>query len=269
MPVSVPNTLLRADFGSGLYNGARIGIPYVVVPEDQLLVPVEFTAWPSQSDPGPYPIPADAPVEGSGTAGYSDRHVIVVRRDCTRANQLGAIYELFRAFPLDVPHDPTRRWMASSGAVFDLNSNMLRPSGWTSADAAGLPIFPGLVRYDEVAAGEIRHALRVTVNATRSTYVSPARHAAGSGFAPNLPPMGTRLRLRADYDISGLPDEVKVIARALKTYGMIVADNGPSWFISGAPDERWDNERLRWLGYIHGSDLEVLELGAQARADRV
>jgi hypothetical protein len=256
-----PEYPVRADFGSGLYRGARIGIPYVVVPKDQPLVPVRFTGWPDESDAGPYPIPPGAPVEGAGgTAGPYDRHVIVVQRDPARPGCLGRLFELF-----DARRQGQGGWQAANGAVFDLASNTLRPAGWTSADAAGLPIFPGLVRYDEVAAGEIRHALRVTVPETRKAYVHPARHWASARTDPDLPPMGTRLRLKAGFDLSPLPQEAQVIGRALKRYGMIVADNGGGWFISGAPDERWNNDELRWLGEIHGNDLEVLELRAVLR----
>lgn len=252
---------LRADFGSGRYNGARIGIPYVVVPEDQPMAPVEFTDWPEESDPGPYPIPPDAPIENAGTtADYSDAHVIVVQRDCSRPNGLGKLYELFQARPVgDYPRS-VERWRAANGAVFDLNSNALRKAGHTSADAAGLPIFPGLARYDEVAAGEIRHALRVTVSATRKAYVHPARHWASYSSDPLLPPMGMRLRLKAGVDISKFPPQARVILRALKKYGMIVADHGANWFISGAPDERWDNDALFTLGYLTGRDLEVVKM---------
>lgn len=253
---------LHPDFGAGLYAGAKIGIPYVVVPESQPLVPMSFTAYASESDPGPYPVPSNAPIEGLGTtSGYSDGHVLVVQRDCAQPNGLGKLFELFRASPVGSYPTSVRRWDASNGARFDLNSNTLRPAGWTSADAAGLPIFPGLVRYDEVAAGEIRHALRITVAQARRGYVAPARHMVGSSTDPNLLPMGARLRLKAGVSIAGYPPKVQVILRALKKYGMLVADIGGNWFISGAPDDRWSNDELAALHNLHGSDLEVVKLG--------
>ncbi len=242
---------LHPDFGT-VWNGAPNGIPYVVVPAGQPLVPITFTAYGSESDPGPYPVPSDAPIEG-GPNGTGDRHVIVLDPAGRK------LYELFRAFP-----DPTLPggWLADSGAVFDLDSNALRPAGWTSADAAGLPIYPGLVRYDEaVVAGEIRHALRFTVSQTQRGYVEPARHFASSSSDPTLPPMGLRLRLKASVDISGYPPVVQVILRALKTYGMFVADNGSDWYLSGAPDPRWSDDDLSELSGIVGSDFEVVDTG--------
>lgn len=217
---------LHPDFGT-VWQGAPIGIPYVVVAGTQGTVPVTFQ-YDDESDPGPYPIPADAPIEG-GPDADGDRHVLVVDRDAWK------LYELFDARPVD----GGASWTAGSGAIFDLSSNALRPAGWTSADAAGLPIFPGLVRYDEaVERGEIRHALRFTCPRTRRAYVPPARHWASSSTDPALPPMGMRVRLRADFDTSGFPEEVQVVLEAMKRYGMLLADNGSGWYVSGAPDSR-------------------------------
>jgi hypothetical protein len=204
----------------------------------------------NESDPGPYPIPTDAPIEG-GPGSDGDRHVLVVDRDaCT-------LYELFYAWP-----QPDGSWQAGSGAVFDLSSHALRPDGWTSADAAGLPILPGLVRYDEVAAGEIHHALRFTAPQTRRAYVWPARHYASDLTHTQYPPMGQRFRLKAGFDISGFSPHAQIILRALQKYGMILADNGSAWYISGAPDERWDNDVLHELHQVHGSDFEAVDVSA-------
>jgi hypothetical protein len=241
-------TSLHPDFGT-VYNGAPNGIPYVVVSGSQAKVPISFTAYGDESDPGPYPVPSDAPVEG-GANGTGDRHVIVIDRDNWK------LYELYRAFPGGAG------WSADGGAVFDLNSNALRPAGWTSADAAGLPIFPGLVRYDEVfGLKEITHALRFTAARTRRAYVFPARHFASSNTDPNLPPMGMRVRLKATVDISGYSPAMQVILRALKKYGMILADNGSNWYVSGAPDARWNDSELNTLKGLKGSDFEVLKMG--------
>lgn len=231
---------LHADFGSP----AEYGIPYVVVPGDQPPVPITFTDYGDESDPGPYPIPPDAPVEAGG-----DQHVLVIDGDNCY------LYELYNASYNGVG------WDASSGAIFDLLSNRLRPETWTSADAAGLPIFPGLVRYDEVMAGEIRHALRFTVSQTQRGYIHPATHYASDSDDPALPPMGLRLRLRADYDISSYTGMSRVILEALRTYGMINADNGTSWFITGATDPRWDDEDLDQLKTVPGSAFEVVYTG--------
>lgn len=240
---------LHPDFGT-VWDGAPNGIPYVVVSGDQPRVPVSFY-YDDESDPGPYPIPPDAPIEGGPNA-TGDRHVIVIDRD----NWM--LYELFDAHPVD----GGARWEAGSGAIFDLSSNALRPAGWTSADAAGLPIFPGLVRYDEVVEqGEIRHALRFTCPVTRRAYVHPARHWASSRTDPDLPPMGMRVRLRADFDVSGFPPEVQVILTALKKYGMFLADNGSAWFISGAPDPRWNDENLAALKRVSSKEFEVVRMG--------
>jgi len=226
-----------------------MGIPYVVVDGSQSRVPVSFT-YDGESDPGPYPIPADAPIEG-GAQASGDRHVLVIDRDAWM------LYELFDAHPVD----GGMSWRAGSGAVFDLSSNELRPPGWTSADAAGLPIFPGLIRYDEaVEAGEIGHALRFTCPNTRRAYLPPARHWASSSTDPTRPPMGMRVRLKADFATAGFPDEVRVILRAMKTYGMFLADNGSGWYVSGAPDPRWDDERLGTLKTVPSTAFEVVRM---------
>jgi hypothetical protein len=239
---------VHADFGSGEWppgSGAPIGIPFTDVSGDQAQVAVSFT-YASESDPGPYPIPADAPIEG-GPSGTGDRHVLVIDRDnCI-------LYELFNAWP-----QPDGSWNADSGAIFDLGSSDLRPDGWTSADAAGLPILPGLVRYEEVAAGEINHAIRVTAPQTRRAYVWPGRHFASALTGAQYPPMGQRFRLKRSFDISGFPTDVQVILAALKKYGMILADNGSSWFISGAPHESWNNSVLHELHQVFGSDFEAV-----------
>lgn len=234
------NGFLHADFGSN----PDYGIPYIVVPEDQPLVPVTFTDYGDESDAGPYPVPLGAPIEAGG-----DRHVLALQEGTCR------LYEMFNAWPTE------SGWEASSGAVFDLGSNALRPERWTSADAAGLPILPGLVRYDEVKRGEIRHALRFTVSRTQRGYIHPATHWASSSDDSNLPPMGLRLRLRADYDISGYTGDARVILEALKTYGMMVADNGSSWFISGATDSRWNDADLNQLKRVPGSAFEAVYTG--------
>ena len=249
-------TGLHPDFGSGLYSGAPIGIPYVVT-DSQPAVTILFVSYADESDPGPYPIPMNAPIEGQqadGSAFGGDRHVLVIDRD---ANLL---YELANAYP-----QSNGTWQAGCGAVFHLDSNNVRPNGqpgWTSADAAGLPIFPGLVRYEEAASGVIRHALRFTVNTTRRAYVPPATHWASSNTNPNLPPMGMHVRLKSDFTIpNGFTTESKAILQALKTYGMFVADNGSNWYISGAPDPRWNNNKLvSELGSVKGSNFEVLRM---------
>jgi hypothetical protein len=238
---------LHPDFGT-TYDGAPWGIPYVTVGAGQERVPVSFS-YDDESDPGPYPIPRDAPIEG-GPESDGDRHVLVVDVDAWM------LYELFDAHPIDGGD----RWEAGSGAVFDLSSNVLRPEGWTSADAAGLPIFPGLARYDEVAAGAITHALRFTCPRTRRAYVPPARHYASSDTDPDLPPMGMRVRLKASVDIAGFPPDVRVMLQALKTYGMLLADNGGGFFVSGAPDPRWNDENIDAMKQIRGSDFEVVRM---------
>jgi hypothetical protein len=242
-------TDLHPDFGAN-YNGSPFGIPYVVVAGTTPLVQVSFD-YADESDPGPYPIPVEAPIEG-GAGSNGDRHVLVVDRDHWK------LFELFAAYPAPGSSD----WTAGSGAIFDLSSNALRPAGWTSADAAGLPIFPGLVRYDEVVEqGVINHALRFTVSRTRHGYVFPARHFASADTSANRPPMGMRVRLKADVDISGFPPSARVILQALKTYGMFVADNGGDWFISGTPDPRWDDAELNSLKQVPGSSFEVVRMG--------
>jgi len=236
---------LKADFGSGLWNGGTIGIPWTSVDGGQPPVRVTF-AYANESDPGPYPIPRDAPVESG-----SDHHVLVVDRGaCT-------LHELY-----DATLQPDGSWTAGSGAVWDLRSNALRPDGWTSADAAGLPILPGLVRYEEVAAGHIDHAIRFTAPRTQRAALWPARHVASSSTDPNLPPMGAWFRLRADFDTSRLAPQARVVAEALKVHGMVLADNGSSWFLSGAPDERWNNDDLRTLATITGNDLVAVDASA-------
>jgi hypothetical protein len=237
---------LHADFGSGTWNGGPIGIPYTTVSGSQTKVGIVFD-YADESDPGPYPIPPDAPIEG-GSQSTGDRHVLVVDTDnCI-------LYELFSAYP-----KPDGTWQAGSGAVFNLRSNNLRPATWTSADAAGLPILAGLVRYDEVASGEIKHAVRFTAPQTRNAFIWPARHRASSLTGQQYPPMGQRFRLMEDFDISGFSMDIQVILTALKKHGMILADNGSSWFISGAPDPRWNNDVLRELSRVPGSAFEAVD----------
>lgn len=248
---------LHPDFGSGLYDGAPIGIPYVVVSGSQPKVPVVFGDYADESDPGPYPVPIDAPIEGrqaDGSPFGGDRHVLVLERDANR------LYEMGNSFP-----QGDGSWEASGGAVFHLDSNTVRPggqAGWTSADAAGLPIFPGLARYEEAASGVIRHALRFTVSTTRRAYVPPATHWASNNTETARPPMGMRVRLKASYVIpAGFSTESKAILQALKTYGMLVADNGSNWYVSGAPDPRWNNDKLvSELGSVKGASFEVLRM---------
>lgn len=248
---------LHPDFGAGLYEGAPIGIPYIVVAGSQAKVRVTFTDYGDESDPGPYPVPASAPIEGqqvNGSAFGGDRHVLVIDRDANRLYELGNAYL-----------QPDGSWQASGGALFHLDSNTVRPGGqpgWTSADAAGLPIFPGLVRYDEAASGVIAHALRFTVNATRRAYVPPATHWASSNTSASVPPMGMRVRLKASYVIpSSFSTESKAILQAMKNYGMFVADNGSNWYVSGAPDDRWNNDKLvSELGSVKGSNFEVVRM---------
>jgi len=243
------STNVHPDFGTE-WEGAPIGIPWASVPGSQPAVPVSFT-YSDESDPGPYPIPPDAPIEG-GPGSDGDRHVLVVDRDnCV-------LYEMFYAFP----KNEGSSWSSGSGAIFDLRSNNLRPEGWTSADAAGLPILPGLVRFEEVMAGEIRHALRFTAPQTRKAYVWPARHHASSLTGSQYPPMGQRFRLRADFDMTGFSPTVKVIINALKTYGMILADNGAPWFLSGVPNSNWDDEVLRELRQLVGSDFVAVDVSS-------
>lgn len=239
------------DFGAS-YNGGPFGIPYIVVAGNTPRVPLTFT-YNDESDPGPYPIPANAPIEG-GPNSNGDRHILVLDRD----NQ--KLYETFSSYPV-LNNGQIVGWDCGSGAIFDLKSNAVRPAGWTSADAAGLPIFPGLVRYDEVARGVINHALRFTVSRTQRGYVFPARHFASRSSDATLPPMGMRVRLKASFDISSYPPQSRVVLQCLKTYGMIVADNGSDWFVSGAPDARWNDDDLNTLKRIRGHDFEVVQLG--------
>jgi hypothetical protein len=238
------DTGLHPDFGSGLYDGQPIGIPYDVVSKQTKRSRVKFD-YADESDKGPYPIPKSVHIEG-GRASTGDRHALLLDKDACK------LYELFALYP------KSGGWTAGSGAIFNLRSNALRPAGWTSADAAGLPIFPGLVRYDEVAHGVIDHALRFTAAHTRRAYVYPARHYASSSDDPALPPMGLRVRLKASVDISGFPKQARVVLQALKTYGMILADNGSNWYISGAPNPHWSNDDLHSLGRITGSMFEVV-----------
>ena len=238
---------MHADFGSGRYEGAPIGIPVATVSGSQRRVPVSFE-YADESDRGRYPIPPRVPIEG-GRSSDGDRHVIVVDRSRCR------LYELFAAYP----RAAGARWEAGSGAIFDMRSNRLRPRGWTSADAAGLPILPGLARYDEVRRGRIDHALRFTAERTRRAFVYPARHFASELSDPDLPAMGQRLRLRAGFDLSRFPPQSRVVLRALKRYGMILADNGSSWYVTGAPSRGWDNDDLHSLGRVPGSAFEVVD----------
>jgi hypothetical protein len=240
------STGLHPDFGSGLYDGEPIGIPFDVVSHVTPRSRVTFD-YADESDKGPYPIPKTVHIEG-GRASTGDRHALLIDKDACK------LYELFALYPKS-----GGGWKAGSGAIWSLRSNALRPAGWTSADAAGLPIFPGLARYDEVARGVIDHALRFTVEHTRRAYVYPARHYASSSDDPSLPPMGLRVRLKASVDISGFPTQARVVLQALKTYGMILADNGSNWYISGAPDPHWSNDALHTIGRITGADFEVVD----------
>ena len=238
---------LHPDFGAGLWGGGPIGIPYNVVPGSQPKIRMSFD-YADESDAGPYPIPPNPAIEG-GSASAGDRHILVVDRDnCI-------LYETWSTYP-----QPDGSWYAGSGAIFDLRSNELRPSGWTSSDAAGLPVLPGLIRYDEVASGEIRHALRFTVPQTRRAFIWPARHYASSLTGINYPPMGQRFRLRASFDVSTFSPETQVILRAMKKYGIILADNGSAWYISGVPDERWNNDVLvSEFRHVMGSDFDAVD----------
>jgi len=243
------DTGLHEDFGL-VWKGAPGGIPYYVVSGDQPRVPVTF-AYADESDPGPYPIPPDAHIEG-GPQSEGDRHVLVLDKDNWR------LFEIFSAYPID----GGKQWKASSGAVFDLKNPKPRPVGWTSADAAGLPILPGLARYDEICGKKkLTHALRFTVKKSRRAYVSPATHFASPHQNENLPPMGMRVRLKASFDTSPYTGAAKVIIEGLKQHGMILADNGGDWFISGAPDERWNHEELLPIRKVKVKDFEVVKMG--------
>lgn len=238
---------LHADFGSGKYDGEKIGIPITIANSDTPRKRITFY-YQDESDPGPYPIPRDVKIEGDpDPQPGNDRHIIVVEKDECK------VYEVFQIKKRDGV------WRGASGAVWDLNSNALRPEGWTSADAAGLAILPGLARYSDFAAGGFDHALRFAVEHSREAYVYPATHEAGESSDPDLPPMGLRLRLRADYDISGFGPQTQAVLQALKTYGMIVADNGTDWYITGAPNRNWDNADLHDLEDVLGENFEVVD----------
>src|SRR3954454_3216020 len=239
------DTGLHADFGSGLWDGGPIGIPITVVGAAQKKSPVRFD-YADESDRGPYPIPANVKIEG-GPKSDGDRHALIVDRSSCR------LYELYAL------RHGAAGWTAGSGAIWSLRSNKLRPAGWTSADAAGLPITPGLARWDEAARGTIDHALRFTVERTRKAYVYPARHYASDSTDPSLPPMGLRVRLKASFPIAGYPRQARIVLTALKRYGMIVADNGSNWYISGAPDPHWSYDQLHTLGRVTGSNFEVVD----------
>jgi hypothetical protein len=238
---------LHPDFGTN----PSYGIPYTIVGPRQREVPIKFTAYGSESDPGPYPIPSDAPIEGAGEAG--DRHVLVLQEGKCK------LYELYDA------QRSGSGWSAESGAVFNLRSNALRPDGWTSADAAGLPIFPLLVRYEDVRSGRIDHALRVTVARTQKGFIHPATHFASNSTDPDLPPMGLRLRLKANFPLGRYHGESLVILQALKRYGMIVADNGSSWYITGAPNPHWNDADLEQIKTVPGAAFEVVRTGSIRR----
>ncbi|MFH1017726.1 MAG: hypothetical protein V1798_06020 [Pseudomonadota bacterium] len=239
---------MHPDFGT-FYKGVPNGFRFAVVPDNQPLVPISFE-YSTQSDPGPYPIPENPPIE-MREDGEGDRHMLIVQQGACR------LWEVYDAVQTG------KRWKAGSGAVFDLGSNKLRPEGWTSADAAGLPILPGLVRYDEVESGAIRHALRFTAPRTQSAYIHPATHQASRQTDPNFPPMGLRLRLKNTINLSDFSPRIQVIVRALQTYGMFLADNGSPWFLSGVHDLRWSDSELRQLAKIHGEDFEAADTGSQ------
>src|SRR5262245_49732178 len=236
---------VHADFGAGLWDGGPIGIPFITVPGTQQKFPAAFL-YADESDAEPCAVPQNAPIE-DGSASTGDRHAIAIDvNNCV-------LYELYRAFPQG------SSWKADSGAIFNLKSQGLRPLTWTSADAAGLPIFPGLIRYDEILTGEIRHAIRFTVPQTQRAYVWPARHYASSRTGSQYPPMGARFRLNKDFDISRYSPVNQIILTAMKRYGLLLADNGSAWYISGVPDERWNNDDLHALGAIAGSAFEAVD----------
>jgi hypothetical protein len=238
---------VHADFGSGLYDGQRIGIPYVVVHGAKTPKSRVRFEYADESDKGPYPIPRAVPIEGDPHPDGGDRHALIVDRDSCR------LYELYAL------HRTASGWAAGSGAIWSLRSNRLRPAGWTSADAAGLPILPGLARWADAATGRIDHALRFTAERTRRAYLYPARHYASDSADPWLPPMGLRVRLKAGFDVSRFPPQARIVLQALKRYGMILADNGSPWYISGAPSPHWSNDQLHTLGTVTGSDFEVVD----------
>lgn len=246
----------HADFGSGLYEGRPIGIPYRVVRRNQRRVPVSFEHA-DESDGRLYPIPPNVPIEG-GPGSDGDRHVLLVDRSRCR------LYELFSAYP----QGGGTSWRAGSGAVWNLRSNRMRPRGHTSADAAGLPILPGLARYDEAKRGRINHALRITVPRTRRAFIYPARHFASSLTDPSLPAMGQRVRLRRSFSLRGYPRQSRVVLRALKEFGALVADNGSAWYVSGAPSRGWNNDDLQTLGRVRGRDFEVVDSSKLKRPRR-
>jgi hypothetical protein len=240
---------IHPDFGAGLYNGSSMGIPYLVVGSTQGPVTINFTAYGDESDPGPMPVPVTAPIEGYPAPGSGDRHVLVLdNNNCW-------LYELYSSYP-----QSNGTWNADSAAVWDITADEHRPYTWTSADAAGLPVFPGLARYDEVAAGAIHHALRFTLQSSKAAFTPPATHWASNSSNSLAPPMGMRMRLKASFDISGFSAANQVILTALKKYGMIMADNGSSMYISGAPDDRWNNDDLHNLGSVTTSDFEVVQM---------
>ncbi len=243
------STGLHADFGSGQYQGSNIGIPYVVVSGTQALANINFTAYGDESDPGPMPVPANAPIEGDPNPGTGDRHVLVI----DNANCF--LYEMDASYP-----NNDGSWNADSTAVWDLTVDGQRPYTWTSADAAGLPIFPGLIRYDEVAAGKIQHAIRVTLQRSQAAFIPPASHWAANNSNSLAAPMGMRMRLKASFDISGYSAANQVILTAMKNYGLIMADNGSSMYISGTPDSHWDNNDLHNLGQVPASAFDVLQM---------
>ncbi|HEY6769855.1 MAG TPA: hypothetical protein VI386_34380 [Candidatus Sulfotelmatobacter sp.] len=244
-----PNVGLHPDFGAGLYNGSSMGIPYIVVDGSQSMVNINFTAYGDESDPGPMPIPAGAPIEGYPNPGSGDRHVLVLD------NSTCFLYEMYSSYP-----NSDGSWNAGSAAVWDLANGEQRPWTWTSADAAGLPVFPGLVRYDEVAAGAIQHAIRFTLPQSSAAMVPPASHWAGNSSNSIAPPMGMRLRLKSSYDISSFSANLQVILTAMKKYGLILADNGSAMYLSGAPDDRWDNDDLHNLSSVPASAFEVVQM---------
>ena len=253
LPVAAASTAYINSVGTAHtlhpdFDTALAGIPFVVVPANQPLVAVSFE-YKDESDPAPYPIPANAPIEGGGGGG--DSHVLVIQSDTCK------LYEIFAS-----SRNADGSWKAGAGAVFDLNANSLRPDTWTSADAAGLAILPGLIRYDEVAAGAINHAIRLTVPKTRKAHVWPARHDASSIVDAAFPPMGQRFRLKAGFDISSYPPDAQVILTALKKYGMILADNGSSWFLTGAPDPRWNMDSVSLIRGVTGANLEAVDVSS-------
>jgi hypothetical protein len=249
---------VHPDFGSGTYDGSSIGIPYVVVDGSQALVPVNFTAYGDESDPGPFAIPGNAPIEGYPNPGDGDRHVLVINTsNCF-------LYEMDNS---NAEGDGS--WDADSAALWDLTTDEQRPLTWTSADAAGLPIFAGLVRYDEVASGEIKHAIRVTLQHSKAAFVAPASHWASNSSNANAAPMGMRMRLKASFNISSYSAANQVILKAMQQYGVIMADNGSNMYISGTPDSRWDNDDLHNLGDVTAADFDVVQMGTVYTASNV